>query len=305
MCTTPQYTIKLNQQGPPGPKGEPGTPGFSPEIGVAVQDDTTYILNITNQNGTIQTPNLQGRGVPSNGLPGQWLISDGNNLAHWENAPEATTTNKGMIRLPQENDIYNIDSDTDWEPSDSTAITPKDMIDYVYTEVDDEATARDNADQAIWQEIETLELSSDVADIVGTYQELLDYDTSTLTNDDIIKVLSDSTHSNAIAYYRWVVVGGVGSWSYIGGEGPYYTQSQVDSLITASEVPATNSGIYKDNTGKLFLDLSNTDGYLSLTIADTSVTSPVGSYINLNAPSFVNLINTTIGNATIDGGLIA
>ena len=305
MCTTPQYTIKLNQQGPPGRQGETGAPGFSPEIGVATQDENTYILNITTVNGTIQTPNLQGRGVPGNGAPGQWLISDGNNLTHWENVPQATQYSQGMVQLAQENDIYNIDSDTDWEPNETHPITPRDMIDYVYTEVDDEATARDNADQAIWQEIETLELSSDVTDIVGTYTDLENYDTSTLTNDDIIKVLSDSTHSNAIAYYRWVVVGNVGSWNYIGGEGPYYTQSQVDNLITSSEVPATNSGIYKDSTGKLFLDLSNTDGYLSLTIADTSVTSPVGSYINLNVPSFTSLITTTIGSATIDGGSIA
>ena len=129
MCTTPEYTIKLNQQGPPGPKGATGNDGFSPIVGVATQTDDVYILNITTSEGVMQTPNLQGRGVPANGSSGQWLIADGNNISHWEDVPNASQLNSGMIKLSTANDIYNLDSDTDWEPNDSNAVTSKTMGD--------------------------------------------------------------------------------------------------------------------------------------------------------------------------------
>lgn len=52
-------------------------------------------------------------------------------------------------------------------------------------------------------EVEELKNNPDVVDIVDTYQDLQDYDTSTLTDKDIIRVLQDSTHSGNSTYYRW------------------------------------------------------------------------------------------------------
>ena len=52
-------------------------------------------------------------------------------------------------------------------------------------------------------EVERLENNPDVVDIVATYQDLQDYDTSGLTDKDIIRVLEDSTHNNNSTYYRW------------------------------------------------------------------------------------------------------
>lgn len=74
--------------------------------------------------------------------------------------------------------------------------------------------------------IENIDLKSDVVDIVHTHADLESYDTSTLTADDIIKVLQDETHDNASSYYRWNTV-----FEYVGSEGPYYTQSQVDEKL--------------------------------------------------------------------------
>lgn len=72
--------------------------------------------------------------------------------------------------------------------------------------------------------VEDLTLRSDVVDIVGTYQELQSYDTSTLTANDVIKVLQDDTHDNASTYYKWNGT----SFDFVGEEGPYYTQTQAD-----------------------------------------------------------------------------
>lgn len=89
----------------------------------------------------------------------------------------------------------------------------------------------DNADLGLQQQIDAVVASSDVKDIVGTYADLQAYDTSTLGNNDIIKVLTDSTHNNATGYYRWVITQDVGAWTYIGSEGPYYTKSEADTLL--------------------------------------------------------------------------
>lgn len=98
--------------------------------------------------------------------------------------------------------------------------------------LENETTARENADIGLQGQIDAITSSSDVKDIVGTYTELQNYDTSTLGNDDIIKVLQDSTHSNAMTYYRWVITAGTGAWQYIGQEGPYYTKSEIDTELT-------------------------------------------------------------------------
>lgn len=95
-----------------------------------------------------------------------------------------------------------------------------------------ETTNRENADINLQGQIDAITSSSDVKDIVGTYQELQNYDTSTLGNDDIVKVLQDSTHNDAMTYYRWVITSGTGAWNYIGQEGPYYTKSEIDTELT-------------------------------------------------------------------------
>lgn len=90
-----------------------------------------------------------------------------------------------------------------------------------------EISDRKDADQEIWTEIETIEASSDVVDVVGTYAELQAYDTSKLHANDLIKVLQDETRDDAITYYRW----NGSAFTYVGAEGPYYTASETDALL--------------------------------------------------------------------------
>lgn len=102
-------------------------------------------------------------------------------------------------------------------------------------------------DVKIWDEIELIEMSSDVVDIVGTYAELQQYDTSKLHNNDIIKVLQDETHDDKIAYYRWST--STSAFSYVGSEGPYYTESEVDVLLSGKQdtlIAGTNIQIAAD-----------------------------------------------------------
>lgn len=71
-CTTPEYTIILNQQGPQGIQGKDGANGYSPTISVNTNTNDSYTLRVTNATESYITPNLKAS-LPSGGLAGQVL----------------------------------------------------------------------------------------------------------------------------------------------------------------------------------------------------------------------------------------
>lgn len=109
----------------------------------------------------------------------------------------------------------------------------------------DEVEDRENADTALQSQIDAISASSDVKDIVGTYADLEAYDTTTLGNNDIIKVLQDETQNDATTYYRYST--STQSFTLIGSEGPYYTKAEADvtfipetDLVQATGSSTTN-----------------------------------------------------------------
>lgn len=116
------------------------------------------------------------------------------------------------------------------------------------TSIGAETTNRQNADNNLQSQIDAIVSSSDVFDIVGTYAELQAYDISTVPVNDIIKVLVDSTHNNAAAYYRCVESSNVKSWLYIGAEGAYYTKSESDSLFVEQTTTVNNKPLSNNIT---------------------------------------------------------
>lgn len=95
-------------------------------------------------------------------------------------------------------------------------------------------TTLQNLGDSLQAQIDALSASSDVVDIVADYTALQNYDTSGLSDNDIVKVLEDSTHDDATTYYRWVVVGGVGQWVYVGEQGAYYTKAEADARFAVA-----------------------------------------------------------------------
>lgn len=130
-----------------------------------------------------------------------------------------------------------------------------------------ETEARQAADQEIWTEINAIEASSDVVDVVGTYAELQQYDTSKLHDKDLIKVLQDETHDGAITYYRYSTTSE--AFTYVGAEGPYYTTSETDVLLSGKQdklIAGSNIQIASD--GKT---ISATDTIYSVFTGATSL----------------------------------
>lgn len=160
-------------------------------------------------------------------------------------------------------------------------------------------------------QIDAIVSSSDVFDIVATYSDLQAYDISTVPVNDIIKVLVDSTHSNAATYYRCTESGGVKSWSYIGSEGAYYTKSETDTLLNAKQntINANNklsvsyvSGLATVATSGSYADLLNkptipTVNNATLTITQGGVSK--GTF-TANASSDVTIALDTGGGTATD-----
>lgn len=121
-CTTPEYELILNEQGPQGRQGEKGEPGFTPIISVKDNTDSNYTLNILTQDGQITTPNLKAN-LPVGGATGQVLTknSANQNDYSWQNLPNATTEVEGIARLATEADF---EATEDSAVSDSSIVTP-------------------------------------------------------------------------------------------------------------------------------------------------------------------------------------
>lgn len=129
-CTTPEYTIILNQQGPSGRQGATGQNGFSPIIDVSTNTRDTYILTITTADGVITTPNLKSEPIPSGGINGQVLTNFGNDVYGWGTLPNATTESQGVVYLSTDEDFQ---PDEEGNVDDSTACTPQTVVNYVNT----------------------------------------------------------------------------------------------------------------------------------------------------------------------------
>lgn len=133
-----------------------------------------------------------------------------------------------------------------------------------------ERVARQNADTDLQNQIDAISASSDVKDIVGTKAELNNYDTSTLSNNDIIKVLQDESEDDATTYYRWDATDQ--QFVLIGEEGPYYTKAATDALLDAKQdVLTAGSNITIDSNNE---------------ISATDTTYTAGTGLNLAGTTF-------------------
>lgn len=159
--------------------------------------------------------------------------------------------------------------------------------------IDSEAFDRESGDLNLQSQIDSISSRSDVVDVVASYEELVAYDTSTLADNDVIKVLEDGTHEDAIAYYRWSTT--TEAWSFIGLQGPYYTISQTDTLLAGkSSTGHTHSvkinGVTKTipASGGTAIDLGNydTSGTASSAVSThNSSSSAHSSLFNAKAPN--------------------
>ena len=101
--------------------------------------------------------------------------------------------------------------------------------------------------QGIQDEVDELKNNPDVVDIVDTYADLQAYDTQHLSDNDIIRVLADETHSGNSTYYKFNKQ--AGTWTFIGeisGGSITPVQTPGNSQTDVMSQDATTSMIFND-----------------------------------------------------------
>jgi len=154
--------------------------------------------------------------------------------------------------------------------------------------VSDESNERKVADSILQEQIDAIAISSGVVDVVGTYEELEEYDTSKLKGGEIVKVLADETIGGSTAYYRWEN----GTWNYIGEEGPYYTKNETDALLDQKlDVDAFDDAL--DN----YYDKAETDALLADKADAADLTTKQDKLVagsNITIDQATNVISATV-----------
>lgn len=80
------------------------------------------------------------------------------------------------------------------------------------------------------EQIDDVSAKGGVVDIVANKAALDNYDTSKLTDGNIVQVLQDETHNNATAYYKWHT--DEQQFEYLGEEEPYYSKDEIDQALS-------------------------------------------------------------------------
>lgn len=205
----------------------------------------------------------EGPGVAPGGETGQVLAknSDSDYDTTWVTQTSANDAKLTLTRNNTEIGDFTANASVDKTIDIEVPTKTSDLINDGATGESTYAEATDIAD--IWEEIEEIEAASDVTDVVGTYAELEDYDTSKLKDNDIIKVLEDETQNDQITYYRWDT--DTETFTLIGAIGPYYTKSEADSEF----VPQTRTVNSKALSSNITLTASDVGALPDSTIIPT------------------------------------
>lgn len=178
-----------------------------------------------------------------------------------------------ITRITIDNVKYDIDLPSDASPViDSLEVTRQLIVPVIDDSKADNLAANkgyvDAKNADLQGQIAIIKAGEDVADVVGTKAELNSYDTSKLTDGDIIKVLADETLNNAIVYYRW----SNSSWALVG---------QVSHYV---QIKNEGNKVYIHN-GKEQTDLAYTKDATVNTIVERTTNG------NINLPSDTSKIN--------------
>lgn len=143
----------------------------------------------------------------------------------------------------------------------------------LYNRIKESSGYLQNEVDKINYEIDTINAGSDVIDVVGTYQQLLEYSGWT-TENDVIKVLNDESegHSGNQTYWRYVdhtldsgtLYPDSANWVYLGDVTPYYSKTEIDAMSAYLYSYTTTA------SGNLFQKIDNTSAYLHGEIVDSS-----------------------------------
>lgn len=155
--------------------------------------------------------------------------------------------------------------------------------------------------QGVEDEVEELKNNPDVVDIVDTYADLEAYDTQHLTDNDIIRVLQDETHSGNSTYYRFTK--NPDTWTFIGeisgggGGLAYHEISSADYNFPSDNPYAIAMWTLADNPG-VYKNVGNDTVYIRYMDGSPQLDPPIFCINIHSGASFIVLKLTHDNNVT-------
>ena len=156
--------------------------------------------------------------------------------------------------------------------------------------------------QNVEDEVEELKNNPDVVDIVDTYADLQAYDTTHLSDNDIIRVLADETHSGNSTYYKfnkqagtWTFIGEIAGGSITPVQTPGASQTDVMSQNAVTSMVFADPS---DSTDNIRIGNSNPTGMFGVNIggsASQSITTQRATNIG-GGSGVIATGGTAIGN---------
>lgn len=163
-----------------------------------------------------------------------------------------------------------------------------DNADTTHDELDDAIYELDLAERALKQRMDDIEEKSDVVDVVATYSDIVNYDTSTLNLNDIVKCLGDSNHAGVATYYRWTGT----AFSFIG-----YEHKSTPITITSSQTVTPIRGVVYVLSGSNISLTIGSGSYtgISVTVGSMSsgtnhVITSTDDFILDSSPEWIRLV---------------
>lgn len=121
------FNFFLNRQGVRGNKGEQGEQGYSPRITVKTETAAEYVLNVQNEDGSFDTPNLRGNAIEN--LGGTYIrFNQDTEQMYTGYADTASTTSQGEVVLSTYEDLAS-------GGYESEVTTSKDVHDFVEAKI--------------------------------------------------------------------------------------------------------------------------------------------------------------------------
>lgn len=121
------FKFFLNRQGVRGNKGEQGEQGYSPRITVKTETAAEYVLNVQNEDGSFDTPNLRGNAIEN--LGGTYVrFNQDTEQMYTGYADTASTTSQGEVVLSTYEDLTS-------GGDESEVTTSKDVHDFVEAKI--------------------------------------------------------------------------------------------------------------------------------------------------------------------------
>ena len=280
------FNFFLNRQGVRGNKGEQGEQGYSPRITVKTETAAEYVLNVQNEDGSFDTPNLRGNAIEN--LGGTYVrFNQDTEQMYTGYADTASTTSQGEVTLSTYEDL---ESGGD----ESEVTTSKDVHDFVeakiseasvnYVDMDDYTQKMGELDSAISDLdenkldftglVNSLDAGTNItitpnpstgkiviagepvsqaqADWNQTDTDAPDY----IKNKPVIDVELSSTSTNAVQ--NRLVTNAI---NLISNEFENYATNKLDNLLTEGEARLHALKAYSDN-GEI---LTDTEGLSDIT----------------------------------------